>query len=98
MLVLVGVVGGVSAFGFTGIFAGPVLLALVAALLRYADESRLGTRLLDPTPPPVNVHLLQEPPRPAPPPVPSAPNAPNAPASPAAPAAPSTPSTPSAPR
>ncbi len=72
MLVLVGVIGGVSAFGFTGIFAGPVLLALVAALLRYADESRLGTRLLDPTPPPVTLRSLQEPPKPqSPPPVPT---------------------------
>ena len=44
---------------------GPLVLTLVATLLRYADESRLGTRLLDPTPPPVSVHLMQEPPKPA---------------------------------
>lgn len=43
LLIVVGVMGGVSAFGFTGLFAGPVLLTLVAALLRYADESRMGT-------------------------------------------------------
>ncbi len=51
MLIIVGVMGGVGAFGFTGIIAGPVFLSLVAALLRYADESRLGTVPL-PTPPP----------------------------------------------
>lgn len=40
LLVLVGVLGGVSAFGFAGLFVGPLLLTLVAALLRYAHESR----------------------------------------------------------
>ncbi|MCA3015029.1 MAG: AI-2E family transporter [Myxococcaceae bacterium] len=38
LLVFVGVLGGVSAFGFAGLFLGPVLLTLVDALLRYADE------------------------------------------------------------
>lgn len=42
LLVFVGVLGGVSAFGFAGIFVGPVLLTLVAALLRYADEAGVG--------------------------------------------------------
>ncbi len=41
LLVFVGVLGGVSAFNFAGLFAGPVLLTLVAALLRFAYESRL---------------------------------------------------------
>ena len=39
LLVFVGVLGGVSAFNFAGLFAGPVLLTLVAALLRFAYES-----------------------------------------------------------
>ena len=40
LLVFVGVLGGVSAFNFAGLFAGPVLLTLVAALLRFARENR----------------------------------------------------------
>ena len=40
LLVFVGVLGGLSAFNFAGLFAGPVLLTLVAALRRYAHESR----------------------------------------------------------
>ena len=38
LLVFTGLLGGVSVFGFAGIFMGPLLLSLVAALLRYADE------------------------------------------------------------
>jgi predicted PurR-regulated permease PerM len=37
LLVFVGLLGGVSTFGFAGIFMGPLLLTLVAALLKYAD-------------------------------------------------------------
>jgi predicted PurR-regulated permease PerM len=40
LTVFVGVVGGVSAFGAIGVIAGPVLLTLVAALLRFVEESR----------------------------------------------------------
>ena len=36
--VLVGVVGGIAAFGTIGIVVGPVFLALVEAILRYFDE------------------------------------------------------------
>ncbi|MFO1426831.1 MAG: AI-2E family transporter [Steroidobacteraceae bacterium] len=39
LAVFVGVIGGVSAFGAIGLVAGPVLLTLVADLLRFADEN-----------------------------------------------------------
>lgn len=52
LLVFVGVLGGVSAFGFAGIFVGPVLLTLVAALLRYADETGVGRHPAGPSLPP----------------------------------------------
>ena len=39
LTVFVGVIGGVSAFGFIGTLIGPVLLALIVALLRFAEES-----------------------------------------------------------
>ncbi len=35
----VGVIGGVSAFGIIGVIIGPVLLTLIAALLRLVDET-----------------------------------------------------------
>jgi predicted PurR-regulated permease PerM len=38
LLIFTGLLGGVTAFGVSGIFLGPLLLTLVAALLRYADE------------------------------------------------------------
>jgi predicted PurR-regulated permease PerM len=52
LLVFVGVLGGVSAFGFAGIFLGPVLLTLVAALLRYADEAGVGRHAVAVSQPP----------------------------------------------
>lgn len=68
LLVFVGVLGGVSAFGFAGIFLGPVLLTLVAALLRYADEAGMGRHAVavsqPPQPQPVEA-------APAPPPAPA---------------------------
>ncbi|MEW6433183.1 MAG: AI-2E family transporter [Myxococcota bacterium] len=39
LLVLVGLLGGVATFGFAGIFMGPLILTLVAALLQYADDA-----------------------------------------------------------
>jgi len=39
LTVFIGVIGGVSAFGFIGSLIGPVLLALIVALLRFAEES-----------------------------------------------------------
>ncbi len=38
LAVFIGVVGGVSAFGAVGVIAGPVLLTLIAALLRFVDD------------------------------------------------------------
>ena len=38
LAVFVGVIGGVAAFGFIGLIVGPVLLSLVVALLRFAEE------------------------------------------------------------
>ena len=51
LLILAGVIGGLFAFGLVGIFVGPVLLTLVAALLRYADDSGVGQGLTEPAPP-----------------------------------------------
>ncbi|MBM4778283.1 MAG: AI-2E family transporter [Archangiaceae bacterium] len=67
LLVFVGVLGGVSAFGFAGIFLGPVLLTLVAALLRYADEAGVGRHPSPSQPPQVPV-ADSAPPAPLPPP------------------------------
>jgi predicted PurR-regulated permease PerM len=36
--VFVGVIGGVAAFGFIGSLIGPVVLALIVALLRFAEQ------------------------------------------------------------
>lgn len=38
LTVFVGVIGGVAAFGFIGSLIGPVLLALIIALLRFAEQ------------------------------------------------------------
>jgi len=35
-----GVVGGISAFGLVGLFLGPVVLALIQALLQFAEETQ----------------------------------------------------------
>jgi predicted PurR-regulated permease PerM len=40
--VFLGLLGGVSAFGPIGLVVGPVVVALVLALLRFAEESRAG--------------------------------------------------------
>jgi predicted PurR-regulated permease PerM len=40
LTVFIGVLGGVSAFGPIGIFLGPLILALVIALIRFALEGR----------------------------------------------------------
>ena len=39
LLVFIGVIGGVSAFGFIGFIFGPVLLVLATELLRFAETS-----------------------------------------------------------
>ncbi len=71
LLVFVGVLGGVSAFGFAGLFVGPVLLTLVAALLRYADEAGVGRHPSPPSQPPSEPVSVPPPPAPAPPQVPT---------------------------
>jgi predicted PurR-regulated permease PerM len=43
LTVFVGVIGGVAAFGFIGSLIGPVVLALVVALLRFAEEEVVKT-------------------------------------------------------
>ncbi len=44
LVVFVGVVGGVSAFGTIGLVIGPVFLTLVAALMQYAEEMLDGEK------------------------------------------------------
>ena len=39
LVVFVGVIGGVSAFGMIGVIIGPVLLTVIATLLRFLDEA-----------------------------------------------------------
>jgi len=39
LAVFVGVIGGISAFGMIGVIIGPVLLTVIAALLRFLDEA-----------------------------------------------------------
>jgi predicted PurR-regulated permease PerM len=39
LAVFLGVLGGLAAFGFVGLFLGPLVIALVIALLRFADET-----------------------------------------------------------
>jgi predicted PurR-regulated permease PerM len=38
LTVFVGVIGGVSAFGFIGSLIGPVVLALIVALLQFSEQ------------------------------------------------------------
>jgi predicted PurR-regulated permease PerM len=40
LAVFIGVVGGLSAFGFIGLFLGPIILGLLIALFRYEAEMR----------------------------------------------------------
>ena len=40
LAVFIGVLGGLAAFGLIGLFVGPVVIALVLALLEYAREQR----------------------------------------------------------
>jgi predicted PurR-regulated permease PerM len=39
LAVFLGVLGGLAGFGFVGLFVGPLVIALVIALLRFADET-----------------------------------------------------------
>jgi predicted PurR-regulated permease PerM len=40
LAVFIGVLGGLAAFGLIGLFVGPVVIALVLALLEFARENR----------------------------------------------------------
>ncbi len=42
LTVFFGVLGGLAAFGFIGLFLGPVILALVMTLLEFAEENEAG--------------------------------------------------------
>jgi predicted PurR-regulated permease PerM len=72
LFVFGGLLGGLAAFGSVGMFVGPLLLTLLVALIRYADELvREGERpvvtplpAVEPVPPPVTA---KESPAPAPP-------------------------------
>jgi len=44
LAVFIGVVGGLSAFGFIGLFLGPIVLGLLIALFRYEAEMRSPER------------------------------------------------------
>jgi predicted PurR-regulated permease PerM len=39
LAVFIGVMGGLSAFGFVGLFLGPIVLGLLVALYRFAAET-----------------------------------------------------------
>jgi predicted PurR-regulated permease PerM len=45
LMVFVGALGGASAFGMVGLILGPVLLSLVAAVLRFIEEARVEGEL-----------------------------------------------------
>jgi predicted PurR-regulated permease PerM len=40
LAVFIGVMGGLSAFGFIGLFLGPIVLGLLVALFRFESEER----------------------------------------------------------
>jgi predicted PurR-regulated permease PerM len=40
LAVFIGVMGGLSSFGFIGLFLGPIVLGLLVALFRYENEAR----------------------------------------------------------
>lgn len=44
LAVFVGAIGGVAAFGFIGLFLGPLLLVLIGTLLGFAEESLRDSR------------------------------------------------------
>jgi predicted PurR-regulated permease PerM len=52
LLILVGVLGGLAAFGLIGLFIGPAVLAVSYTLLRawIAEEARPGMAMLPPDP------------------------------------------------
>ncbi len=59
LLVFVGLLGGISVFGFAGIFMGPLVLTLVATLLQYADSELPRPSLLELSAPPTAEPLAE---------------------------------------
>jgi predicted PurR-regulated permease PerM len=43
LAVFVGVMGGLAAFGFVGLFLGPIVLGLLVALFRFEAEERAAS-------------------------------------------------------
>ncbi len=39
LAVFIGVMGGLAAFGFVGLFLGPIVLGLLVALFRFSTEA-----------------------------------------------------------
>jgi predicted PurR-regulated permease PerM len=68
LLVFAGVLGGLSGFGGVGLFLGPLVLTLVVALVRYANEMALRSREAPPTPLPQTSPIVPPALPPAPPP------------------------------
>lgn len=58
LTVFIGVLGGLAAFGAIGLFLGPVVLALIIALIRFRLEMRRAEKAMA-------LSALSEPPRPA---------------------------------
>ena len=52
VLVLLGVLGGILAFGFVGVFLGPTLLAVGFNFTRHWTEARVQAPVASSTPPP----------------------------------------------
>ena len=40
LAVFIGVLGGLAAFGLIGLFVGPIVIALVLALIEFAKEQK----------------------------------------------------------
>jgi predicted PurR-regulated permease PerM len=51
LLVLMGIIGGILAFGFIGLFIGPVLLAIAMTLIMEWSNNPARSKLLDISPP-----------------------------------------------
>ena len=67
LLVFAGVLGGLASFGSVGMFIGPLILTLVVALIRYADELARQRETTSLTPIPVSRPSAPVPPPPPPP-------------------------------
>jgi predicted PurR-regulated permease PerM len=43
VLILIGVLGGLQIFGFIGMLVGPLILALMVALIKFYEEAHFGS-------------------------------------------------------